>query len=82
MDLLNDLHEALTAAGVEPALVTTVLAQVRHTWGGGVTYIRKRDAVRQASEVRALVRQGLSFRAAARELGLADGTVRRIISRG
>lgn len=35
MDLLNDLHEALTAAGVEPALVTAVLAQVRHTWGRG-----------------------------------------------
>lgn len=82
MDILNDLHEALTAAGVEPALVTAVLAQVRHTWGGGTIYVRKRDAQRQASEVRALVRQGLSFRATARELGIADGTVRRIVAGG
>lgn len=82
MDLLNDLHEALTAAGVEPALVTAVLAQVRHTWGGEVTYIRKRDASRQASEVRALVALGLSFRAVSRELGCSDGTVRRIVAGG
>ena len=82
MDILNDLHEALTAAGVDPVLVRRVLADTRRMYGGGSVYVRKRDAHRQASEVRALVRQGLSFRATARELGLADGTVRRIISRG
>lgn len=82
MDLLSDIAEALTAAGVEPALVSAVLARVRHTWGGGTIYVRKRDTVRQSSEVRALVRQGLSFRATARELGIADGTVRRIVAGG
>lgn len=82
MDLLSEIAEALTAAGLEPEPVRRVLAQVRHTWGGETIYIRKHDATRRASEVRALVALGLSFRAAARELGCSDGTVRRIVAGG
>lgn len=69
-------------AGVEPALAEAVLAETRRVCGGESFYIRKRDVERQASEVRALVARGLSFRAAARELGCSDGTVRRLISQG
>lgn len=82
MDLLTDIAEALTAAGVDPALVRRVLADTRRMYGGGSVYVRKRDAQKQSSEVRSLVRQGLSFRAVSRELGCSDGTVRRVISRG
>ena len=82
MDLLTDLAEALTAAGVDPALVRRVLADTRRMYGGGSVYVRKRDAQKQSSEVRSLVALGLSFRATARELGIADGTVRRIVAGG
>lgn len=69
-------------AGVEPALAEAVLAETRRVVGGESFYIRKRDAVKQASEVRALVARGLSFRAAARELGCSDGTIRRLVAGG
>lgn len=69
-------------AGVAPALAEAVLAETRRVCGGESFYIRKRDSVKQASEVRALVARGLSFRAAARELGISDGSVRRVVSGG
>ena len=80
MDLLTDIAEALTAAGADPALVAAVMDQTRRTWGGESVYLRKRDAQRQASAVRELVGRGLSLRAVARELGVADGTVRRVVA--
>lgn len=79
-DLLSDVREALLAAGLDPTLVGPALDEVRRLWGGETTYIRKVDSTVRASEVRALVGQGLSMRAAARELGCSDGTVRRIVA--
>lgn len=69
-------------AGVEPALAEAVLSETRQACGGESFYIRKRDAGKQASEVRALVARGLSFRAVSRELGCSDGTVRRVVAGG
>lgn len=79
-DLLSDVRTVLLAAGLEPALVGPALDEVRRLWGGETVYIRKSDPTTRASEVRALVAQGLSMRAAARELGCSDGTVRRIVA--
>ena len=79
-DLLSDLREALLAAGLDPIPVGRALGEIRRLWGGETVYIRKTDPAARASAVRAMVAKGLSMRAAARELGCSDGTVRRAVA--
>ena len=79
-DLLSDLREALLAAGLDPLPVGRALDEVRRLWGGETIYLRKTDPAARASAVRAMVAKGLSMRAAARELGCSDGTVRRAVA--
>lgn len=79
-DLLSDLRDALLAAGLDPIHVGRALGEIRRLWGGETCYIRKTDPAARASAVRAMVAKGLSMRAAARELGCSDGTVRRAVA--
>lgn len=79
-DLLSDLREALLDAGLDPTPVGRALGEIRRLWGGETVYIRKTDPAARASAVRAVVARGLSMRAAARELGCSDGTVRRAVA--
>lgn len=76
-DILNDAADLLKSAGIDPAIVRRVVAELRRRWGGDTPYIPQLDRQSRDAEIKAALDSGKPIDVVARTARCSPATVRR-----
>ena len=76
-DVLHDAADLLKSAGIDPALVQRIIAELRRRWGGAAEYIQRHDRRQRDEQIRVALEAGKPVDTIAKAVECSPRTIRR-----
>lgn len=76
-DVLHDVAELLKSAGIDPAVIRPLIAELRQRWGGSAEYIQRHDRRARDEIIKTALSAGRPVTEVAKTAECSPRTIRR-----